>query len=76
MGRKRFKDQILRQILEVCAGVGATKTQIFYSCNLNFHTVVSYLNMLIKNGLVERVEGEHIRHRPWPQGGETAATAL
>jgi predicted transcriptional regulator len=41
-----------------CVRVGANKTQIVYKCNLNFHTVVPYLELLMKNGLVERSEGE------------------
>ena len=69
MGRKRFKDQILCKILQVC-GVGANKTQIVYSCNLNFHTVVPYLDLLIKNELAERVEGEIVRYRITPRGEE------
>jgi predicted transcriptional regulator len=48
--------------------VGSNKTQIVYSCNLNFHTVVPYLDLIIKNGLAERVEGEHIRYRITPKG--------
>jgi len=72
MGRKRFKDQILCKILQVCGGEGggANKTQIVYSCNLNFHTVVPYLDLLIKNGLAERVEGEIVRYRITPRGEE------
>jgi len=62
MGRKRFKDQILCKILQVCV-VGATKTQIVYSCNLNFHTVVPYIDLIIKNGLADRLEGKHPRWR-------------
>ena len=70
MGRKRFKDQILCMILQVCRGGGANKTQIVYSCNLNFHTVVPYLNLLIKNGLAEKVEGEIVRYRITSRGEE------
>jgi len=69
MGRKRFKDQILCKILQVC-GEGANKTQIVYSCNLNFHTVVPYLDLLIKNGLAEKLEGEIVRYRITPRGEE------
>jgi len=49
-------------------GGGAKKTQIVYSCNLNFHSVVPYLDLVIKNGLAERVEGEHIQYRITPKG--------
>lgn len=69
MGRKRFKDQILCMILQVCRE-GANKTQIVYSCNLNFHTVVPYLDLLIKNGLAERMEGEIVRYKITPRGEE------
>jgi len=67
MGRKRFKDHIF------CKCAGANKTQIVYSCNLNFHTVVPYIELLIKNGLAERVEGEIVRYRITPRGEEALA---
>ena len=35
----------------------SSKTQIVYSCGLNFHTVVPYLEMVTRNGLAEAVEG-------------------
>ena len=66
MGRKRYKDQILCKILQVCGGV-ASKTQIVYNCNLNFHTVVPYLELLIKNSLVVRVDGEVVRYQTTPK---------
>ena len=56
MGRKRYRDQILCRILEICAG-GGNKTQIVYNSNMNFHTVVPYLELLVRNGLAERTEG-------------------
>ena len=73
MGRTRFKDQIPCKILQVCR-IGANKTQIVYSCNLNFHTVVPYIELLIKNGLPERLEGENCSLLK-TQGGVTAAIA-
>jgi len=36
---------------------------------------LQYLDLLIKNGLAEKLEGEYIRYRSQAQGGETAATA-
>ncbi|MCX6678856.1 MAG: DNA-binding protein [Methanothrix sp.] len=41
-----------------------------YSCNLNFHTVVPYLDLLTINGLVERVEGEKLRFRTTLKGAQ------
>jgi len=69
MGRKRFKDQILCKILQVCGG-GANKTQIVYSCNLNFHTVVPYLDILIRNGLAEKINAEIVRYQTTEKGAE------
>ena len=68
MGRKRSKEQIICNILQVCGGGGANKTQIVYSCNMNFHTVVPYLDLLINNDLVERSEGKLIRYRTTAKG--------
>ena len=67
MGRKRYKDQILCRILQVCGGE-ASKTQIVYNCNLNFHTVVPYMELLIKNGLVARIDGKVARYQTTPRG--------
>ena len=69
MGRKRYKDQILRRILEACVG-GASKTQIVYSCGLNFHTVVPYLEMVTRNGLADVVEGTMVWYRTTAKGEE------
>jgi len=49
-------------------GLEANKTQIVYSCNLNFHSVVPYLDLIIKNGLAKRVEGEQILYRITSKG--------
>jgi len=58
--------------LQNFAGVlgGANKTQIVYLSNMNFHTVVPYLDLLIRNGLAERVEGENAMYRTTPKGAE------
>jgi predicted transcriptional regulator len=72
MGRKRFRDQILRRILEVCAGGGASKTHIVYNINLNFRTVGPYIELLTKNGLAVRVEGTPTRYKTTAKGGTGA----
>jgi predicted transcriptional regulator len=46
----------------------ATKTRIVYSCNLNFHTVEPYLDMLTSNGLMDRAEGTIARYRTTAKG--------
>ena len=69
MGRKRYKDQILCNILQVCrVGEGISKTQIVYNSNLNFLTVVPYLELLIKNSLVAKIDGEVVRYQTTPKG--------
>ena len=49
---KRSKDAIITQILDVCTD-GASKTRIVYQSNLNFRTVIPYIDILIRNGLLE-----------------------
>ena len=49
---KRSKDAIISQILDVCTD-GASKTRIVYQSNLNFRTVIPYIDLLIKNELLE-----------------------
>lgn len=58
MGAKRFKDQILAQILKTCEQEGKSKTQVVYGSGLNFKTIVPYLSTLKNNGLIEIIPGE------------------
>lgn len=37
---------------------------------MNFHTVMPYLDLLIKNNLAERVEGKYPRYRTTSKGFE------
>ena len=69
MGRKRYKDQILLQILQLCAeGGSASKTQIVYGAGLNFRTVIPYLELVTRNGLVEIQEGKVPRYKTTAKG--------
>lgn len=71
MGRKRYKDQILRQILEACAGGGgASKTQIVYKSGMNFLTILPYMELLSRCGLAVRIEGEIPVYRITDKGEE------
>jgi predicted transcriptional regulator len=54
---KRCKDQIIAEILAICCGNGASKTKVVYASGLNFKTIRPYLAILIKNELLEVVEG-------------------
>ncbi len=59
-----FKDQILASILEICAP--KSKTQIVYGSVLNLHTVMPYLELVIRNGLVMRIDGAVSRYKTTP----------
>ena len=67
MSHKRYKDQILLNILQVCGG-GTSKTQIVYKSGLNFRTVVPYLDLLTQSGLVVREEGDIPVYRTTEKG--------
>lgn len=69
MTHKRFKDQIILNILQVCVGGG--KTQIVYKNGLNFRTIIPYMEILTHRGLVVREEGAIPLYRR-TEKGETA----
>ncbi len=50
---RRDKLKILVGILEICDGDGANKTKIVYGSNINFKVADMYLDMLIKEDLME-----------------------
>lgn len=70
MGTKRFKDQILAQILKCCELEGKSKTQVVYASGLNFKTIVPYLMTLSKSGLLEIIPGEYPLYRITQKGEE------
>lgn len=69
MKRKRSKDQITAQILELCCDDnGANKTKIVYQVGLNFHTIKPYLDMLTKNELLERIPEDLLTYKTTQKG--------
>jgi predicted transcriptional regulator len=64
---KRSRQEIISQILEICID-GASKTKIVYQANLNFKTINPYLDLLIKNGLIQVNEGPAIVYETTPKG--------
>jgi predicted transcriptional regulator len=68
MGKKRFKDQIIAQILKTCDGEGANKTKLVYASGLNFFTIKAYLATLDKNNLIEIIPGSHPLYRTTQKG--------
>ena len=64
---KRSKQEIFSRILEICIN-GASKTRIVYQANLNFRTVNPYLQILIKNNLLEASQENHILYKTTREG--------
>ncbi|MFB3765786.1 MAG: winged helix-turn-helix domain-containing protein [Methanotrichaceae archaeon] len=66
---RRTKEEIIVRILETCL-VGANKTVIVYKSNLNFATVVPYLDSLLKNGFIASIEGPIRKYETTDRGKE------
>lgn len=64
---KRSKQEIIAQILEVCLEK-SSKTRIVYQVNLNFRTINPYLQLLIKNELLDLLEGEQKLYKTTARG--------
>jgi predicted transcriptional regulator len=64
---KRSKHEIFSKILEICLN-GASKTRIVYQANLNFRTVNPYLDILIKNNLLETSKESHVLYKTTREG--------
>jgi predicted transcriptional regulator len=68
MVKKRFKDQIIAEILKTCEGEGANKTKVVYDSGLNFHTIKPYLATLDSNDLIEIIPGPLPLYRTTQKG--------
>ncbi|MHC1688056.1 MAG: winged helix-turn-helix domain-containing protein [Methanothrix sp.] len=64
---KRSKHTIISQILGICRD-GASKTRIVYQANLNFRTVNPYIELLIKNNLIETKQGNKVLYKTTKRG--------
>jgi predicted transcriptional regulator len=64
---KRSRHEIISQILDICK-CGASKTRIVYQANLNFRTVNPYIDLLIKNELIEKKDGQNILYETTERG--------
>jgi predicted transcriptional regulator len=64
---KRSREAIITKVLEICIG-GATKTSIVYQANLNFHTVLTYINLLIEKQMLEEIDSRPITYRTTSNG--------
>ncbi|RQW81158.1 MAG: DNA-binding protein [Methanothrix sp.] len=66
---RRSRDKIISEILSVCAN-GENITRIVYRANTNFTTIRSYLDILIKNGLIESKPGKPTIYKTTQKGQE------
>jgi predicted transcriptional regulator len=64
---RRSKNRIISDILDVCRK-GASKTKIVYQANLNFNTVNPYIDLLIKNNLLEIKPGKDVLYEATDRG--------
>ena len=64
---KRSRNDIVSQILDVCK-CGANKTRIVYQANLNFRSVDPYIDLLIKNNLIEVKQGKNVLYETTDKG--------
>ena len=64
---KRNREEIISQILNICKD-GAIKTHVVYQANLNFRTVEPYLDLLVKNNLLEVQHGKKKLYETTPKG--------
>ncbi len=67
MRERRSKDRIIFEILRICAD-GENITKVVYQANTNFTTIRAYLDMLIKNDLVEVLEVSPVRYKTTENG--------
>jgi predicted transcriptional regulator len=66
---KRSKEEIIKDILEVCKGP-SSKTTIVYRANTNFKKVDYYLSILINAGLLEASGTERVNYKTTQKGLE------
>jgi len=66
---KRSRDAIISQILDTCTG-GASKTKIVYQANLNFRTVIPYIELLIRNELLETTPDSIVIYKTTAKGAK------
>lgn len=64
---KRSRHNIISEILDICKD-SASKTRIVYQANLNFRTVNPYIDLLIKNGLIDVSYGNSVLYKTTEKG--------
>jgi predicted transcriptional regulator len=75
MSPRRSKEQIIIQILTACQGDGISKTQIVYRVKTDFKNLNLYLDLLIKKGMLEVIQGKFAHYKTTAKG-ENAMESL
>ena len=52
--KRRGRQEIISNILDICKSEGASKTKIVYQANLNFKTAGKYIDLLIARGFLAK----------------------
>jgi predicted transcriptional regulator len=66
---KRGREEIIARLLSLCSE-GTTKTRLVYDANLNTKTIKPYLELLVKNGMVEIKEEQNDMYITTDKGEE------
>ena len=64
---RRCRFEIMGEILSIAAD-GVRKTTIVYRANLNFNVVNRYLDLLIREGLINAAAGSEMKFKTTEQG--------
>ncbi len=67
MRERRSKDRIIFEVLSICID-GENITRIVYRANTNFTTIKAYMDLLIKNGLIESIQGSPVLYKTTQKG--------
>jgi predicted transcriptional regulator len=69
MRKRRSKNKILQEILNICAK-GENITQIVYMSNTNFTTVKYYIESMMESNLLEMIDGSPVLYKTTAKGME------
>jgi predicted transcriptional regulator len=68
MSPRRSKEQIIIQILTTSLGNGISKTQIISRVKMDYNYADLYLDLLIKKGLLEVIQGKFALYKTTSKG--------
>ena len=65
----RSREAIISEILNICME-SVCKTGIVTRANLNFKTVGPYLDLLVRNGLIDIIQESNTMYKTTPKGAQ------